>query len=84
MGGMPATCNYCDCDWDMFVLNTYFQGLVILYLCVVIFMVRRQLRTVMIDEEEEMEEKVAMINNEGKTDLCPVKTVLNNPSEVMM
>ena len=47
-----------------------------------IILVRRQLRMVMIDEEEE--DKVAMINNEGKTNLCQVKTILDNTSEVMM
>ena len=47
-----------------------------------IILVRRQLRMVMIDEEEE--DKVAMINNEGKTNLCKVKTILDNTSEVMM
>ena len=47
-----------------------------------IILVRRQLRMVMIDEEEE--DKVAMINNEGKTNLFKVKTILDNTSEVMM
>ena len=61
----------------------YFQGLVILYLCVVVIMVRRQLRMVKVDDDDE-EEKVAMTNNEGKTDLYMVKSILNNNSEVMM
>ena len=47
-----------------------------------IILVRRQLRMVMIDEEEE--DKVAMINNEGKTNLWKVKKILDNTSEVMM
>ena len=46
-------------------------------------MVRKQLRMVTIEEEEE-EDKVTMINKEGKTDLCKVEAILNNTSEVMM
>ena len=46
-------------------------------------MVRRQLRMVTIDEEEE-EDKVTIINKDGKTDLFKVETILNNTSEVMM
>ena len=64
-------------------INVISQGLVILYLCVVIVMVRRQLRQVALDEDDE-EDKVTMINKEGKTDLCKVETVLNNTNEVMM
>ena len=58
------------------------QGLVVLYLGVVIFMVRRQMR--MIGEEEMEDEKVMMINKEGKTDICRVEAVLGNTSEVLM
>ena len=47
-------------------------------------MVRRQLRMVRLDDEEEEEDKVTMINKDGKTDLLKVETVLNNTSEVMM
>ena len=66
------------------ICNSFiFQGLIILYLCVVIVMVRRQLRQVTLDEDDE-EDKVTMINKEGKTDLCKVETVLNNTNEVMM
>jgi hypothetical protein len=38
----------------------------------------------MVGEEELEEEKVAMINKEGKTDICKVETVLANTSEVLM
>ena len=47
-------------------------------------MVRRQLRMVRLDDEEEEEDKVTMINKDGKTDLFKVETILKNTSEVMM
>ena len=54
----------------------------VLYLGVVVFMVRRQIKAV--GREEGEEGKVAMINKEGKTDMCKVESVLSNPSEVLM
>ena len=61
--------------------SCYLQGLVVLYLGVVIFMVRRQMR--MVGDETE-EEKVVMINKDGNTDICKVESVLSNTREVLM
>lgn len=57
--------------------------LVVVYLAVVVVMVRRQLRQVSRDEDEE-EDRVVMTDKTGNTLIHKVETVVNNPKEVLM
>ena len=53
------------------------------YLAVVVVMVRRQLRQVSRDEEED-EDRVVMTDSGGRTRVHKVDTVVNNTKEVLM
>ena len=55
----------------------------VVYLAVVVVMVRRQLRQVSRDEDEE-EDRVVMTDKTGNTLIHKVETVVNNPKEVLM
>ena len=60
--------------------------MILLYLVGVIFMVRRQVRQVWREEEDEVEEvsKVVMTDHTGKTNIKSVEKVLNDKLEVLL
>ena len=61
-----------------------FQSLILLYLIGVIYMVRRQVRQVWREEEEEMVGKVVITDQAGATNIKAVDKIVNDEEEVLL
>ena len=61
--------------------NRWFQGLLVVYVAVVVLLVRRQLSKV--NDEEEID-KVAMIDKDGKTDVMNAYEVFDDDEIILL